>query len=200
MRLRNWISRRLLLSRHTEPCARRSLIGGEFTWRRRGPYRPAMILFDDQNSDVWEVHSASNRDYRCIVLGDCTAELIAADAPRSNHEASLLAIEILFGWTAESGAVIDARRRCLVGWCTNKASTRTFRSLIGRAERMAHSRARTSRGDRQNDVYHCPAGKTLSTSGTEPARKVPRSIHEGARDRARDIAKTAEGDHRRGQT
>jgi transposase len=72
--------------------------------------------------------------------------------------------------------------------------------------------------DRQNDIYRCPADKVLTTSGTvvndnqflyraskrdcevcelkarccpkEPARKVPRSIHEGARDMARDIAKT----------
>ncbi|MET4691767.1 hypothetical protein ABIA13_006275 [Sinorhizobium fredii] len=72
--------------------------------------------------------------------------------------------------------------------------------------------------DRQNDSYRCPAGKVLTTRGTvvngnqllyraskydcngcelkrrccpkEPTRKVPRSIHEGARDLARDIAKT----------
>jgi ureidoacrylate peracid hydrolase len=54
------------------------------------------------------VRDATFRDYRCIVLRDCTAELIAADAPRSNHEASLLAMELLFGWTAESDAVIEA--------------------------------------------------------------------------------------------
>ena len=68
------------------------------------------------------------------------------------------------------------------------------------------------------DVYICPAGKTMTTTGTltdgaallyraskhdcnacelkprccpnTPARIVPRSIHEAARDRARDIAKT----------
>jgi hypothetical protein len=69
------------------------------------------------------------------------------------------------------------------------------------------------------DVYVCPAGKTMTTTGTlvndgatllyraskqdcdacelkprccpnTPARKVPRSIHEAARDKARDIAKT----------
>jgi hypothetical protein len=69
------------------------------------------------------------------------------------------------------------------------------------------------------DVYVCPGGKTMTTTGTRvndeatliyratkhdcdacdlkprccpnsPARKVPRSIHEAARDRARDIAKT----------
>jgi transposase len=72
--------------------------------------------------------------------------------------------------------------------------------------------------DHQGDVYFCPGGKMLTCKGTvvndnqlmyraskydcgacalkrrccpkEPARKVPRSIHEGARDMARDIAKT----------
>lgn len=73
--------------------------------------------------------------------------------------------------------------------------------------------------DHQGDVYFCPAGKMLTTKGTlvndgttilyraskydcracplkrrccpkEPVRKVPRSIHEGARDMARDIATT----------
>jgi len=73
--------------------------------------------------------------------------------------------------------------------------------------------------DHKGDVYFCPGGKMLTTKGTvvndgttllyraskydcdacalkprccpkEPARKVPRSIHEGARDLARDIART----------
>src|SRR5262245_24642501 len=72
--------------------------------------------------------------------------------------------------------------------------------------------------DHEADVYRCPGGKMLTTTGTivndnqllyraskydcqacalkprccpkEPARKVPRSVHEGARDMARDIAKT----------
>jgi hypothetical protein len=71
--------------------------------------------------------------------------------------------------------------------------------------------------DHQGDVYLCPAGKMLSTKGTavndnqflyrasrfdctpcplkpkccpkEPARKVPRSIYQGARDMARDMAR-----------
>ena len=76
--------------------------------------------------------------------------------------------------------------------------------------------------DPDRDVYFCPAGKLLTCTGTlvndgatllyraskydcdacpmrprccpkTPARKVPRSIYEGARDRARDIAKTDEG-------
>lgn len=73
--------------------------------------------------------------------------------------------------------------------------------------------------DHQGDVYFCPGGKMLTTKGTlvndgatllyraskfdcdacalkprccpkEPARKIPRSINEGARDMARDIAET----------
>ena len=72
--------------------------------------------------------------------------------------------------------------------------------------------------DHARDIYICPGGKPLTTTGTvggdnelryraskydcsscalkprccpkEPARKIPRSIHEGARDFARDIAKT----------
>ena len=73
--------------------------------------------------------------------------------------------------------------------------------------------------DREGDIYRCPDGKTLKTKGTRvndgatllyrasksgcnacalkprccpntPARRIPRSIHEASRDRARDIAKT----------
>jgi len=72
--------------------------------------------------------------------------------------------------------------------------------------------------DKERDIYICPAGKILSTTGTivndeqllyraskrdcggcpfktrccpkEPARKIPRSIYEDARDIARALAKT----------
>ena len=76
--------------------------------------------------------------------------------------------------------------------------------------------------DHEGDVYRCPGGKVLTSNGTlvndgatllyraskydcdicslkpgccpnAPARKVPRSIYEGARDMARDIARTEEG-------
>jgi transposase len=76
--------------------------------------------------------------------------------------------------------------------------------------------------DQAEDVYRCPDGKTLTTTGTlvnddatilyrarkhdcqacslrsrccpnTPARKVPRSIYEGARDLAREIARSWEG-------
>jgi transposase len=75
--------------------------------------------------------------------------------------------------------------------------------------------------DHAGDVYYCPGGKMLTTTGSlldkttlryraskydcqacslkprccpkEPARYVPRSIHEGARDMARHIARSWEG-------
>ena len=54
------------------------------------------------------VRDASFRDYRCLVLADCVAEPIASDAVRTNHEASLLTFEMLFGWTAWTNTFVQA--------------------------------------------------------------------------------------------
>ena len=59
------------------------------------------------------VRDATFRDYRCIVLRDCTAEPIALDAPRSNKEATLLTIELLFGWTANASDMVAALERII---------------------------------------------------------------------------------------
>ena len=48
------------------------------------------------------VRDAMFRDYQCVILRDCVAEPIGEKLLRSNHEASLLSIEMLFGWTANS--------------------------------------------------------------------------------------------------
>lgn len=48
------------------------------------------------------VRDAMFRDYQCVLLRDCMAEPIGNNFTRSNHEASLLSIEALFGWTANS--------------------------------------------------------------------------------------------------
>ncbi|MBK5333968.1 MAG: isochorismatase family protein [Ilumatobacteraceae bacterium] len=50
-------------------------------------------------------------DYHCLLLEDCTAEAIGADLPRTNHDASLLVVELLVGWVSNSRAfrdVVDA--------------------------------------------------------------------------------------------
>ena len=48
------------------------------------------------------VRDAMYRDYTCILLEDCTAEPVGQGLPRSNHEASLLVIQALFGWVSTS--------------------------------------------------------------------------------------------------
>jgi ureidoacrylate peracid hydrolase len=52
------------------------------------------------------VRDATFRDYRCLVVEDCTAEPIGAELPRTNKQASLLALELLFAWITDSAAVI----------------------------------------------------------------------------------------------
>ncbi len=57
------------------------------------------------------VRDAAFRGYRCLVLEDCTAEPIGADLPRTNHEATMLSIETLFGWVSTSREMIEAWER-----------------------------------------------------------------------------------------
>jgi ureidoacrylate peracid hydrolase len=48
------------------------------------------------------------RDYRCLLLTDCTAEPIGNSVLRTNREATLLLIELVYGWVAESAALVAA--------------------------------------------------------------------------------------------
>jgi ureidoacrylate peracid hydrolase len=54
------------------------------------------------------IRDAMFRDYSCVLLADCTAEPIGNDLPRSNHDASLLAVQVLLGWVASSDGFIGA--------------------------------------------------------------------------------------------
>ena len=54
------------------------------------------------------VRDAMFRDYCPIVLADCTAEPIGNNFSRSNHEASLLTIQSLFGWVSTSKEFVAA--------------------------------------------------------------------------------------------
>jgi ureidoacrylate peracid hydrolase len=54
------------------------------------------------------IRDAMFRDYSCVLLADCTGEPIGADLPRSNHEASLLSVEVLLGWVSDSDTVVKA--------------------------------------------------------------------------------------------
>jgi ureidoacrylate peracid hydrolase len=57
------------------------------------------------------LRDAFYRDYRCLLLSDCTSEPIGSDLARSNHEASLLVIETLFGWVSDSRSLLRALQR-----------------------------------------------------------------------------------------
>jgi ureidoacrylate peracid hydrolase len=54
------------------------------------------------------IRDAMFRDYQCCLLEDCTGEPIGFSNSRSNHEASLLTIELLFGWISDSQKFIAA--------------------------------------------------------------------------------------------
>jgi ureidoacrylate peracid hydrolase len=56
------------------------------------------------------VRDAMFRDYHCLVVSDATAEPIAADSARSNHEASLLTLELLFSHVATTSEVVASLR------------------------------------------------------------------------------------------
>lgn len=56
------------------------------------------------------VRDATFRDYRCLVVEDCVAEPIGSAAPRTNQDASLTVLELLFAWITDSAGVIDALR------------------------------------------------------------------------------------------
>jgi len=57
------------------------------------------------------LRDAMFRDYCCLLLEDCTAEPIGEGLPRTNHDASLLVIQMLFGSVSDSSAFVGAVER-----------------------------------------------------------------------------------------
>jgi hypothetical protein len=111
----------------------------------------------------------------------------------------------------------------MLGWLVHKHGIEPHVTVFDKSARKDGTFSRDDfTYDHERDIYFCPGGKTLTTTGTlvnddatmlyraskhdctgcalksrcspnTPARKVPRSIHEGARDMARQIAKSWEG-------
>lgn len=52
------------------------------------------------------VRDAMFRDYTCLLLEDCTAEVLGFGLPRSNYDASLLAHQALVGWLTNSSVLL----------------------------------------------------------------------------------------------
>ena len=57
------------------------------------------------------LRDAFYRDYRCLLLEDCTAEPIGSDLPQTNHDASVRVIETLFAWVSDVAAFEAALRQ-----------------------------------------------------------------------------------------
>jgi ureidoacrylate peracid hydrolase len=51
------------------------------------------------------------RDYHCLVLEDCVDEAIGDGLPRTNHEASLLVMQLLVGWVSDSTTFLASLSR-----------------------------------------------------------------------------------------
>ncbi len=54
------------------------------------------------------IRDAFFRDYLCVLLTDCTSEPIAHDASRSNHDATICLMELMFGWVSTSEQFLSA--------------------------------------------------------------------------------------------
>jgi ureidoacrylate peracid hydrolase len=54
------------------------------------------------------IRDAAFRDYSCVLLADCSAEPMGTNFPRTNHEASLLLVQALFGWVSSSADLVRA--------------------------------------------------------------------------------------------
>jgi ureidoacrylate peracid hydrolase len=54
------------------------------------------------------IRDAMFRDYSPVLLEDCTAEPVGYGLPRSNHEATLLLIQIMLGWVSSSEQFLKA--------------------------------------------------------------------------------------------
>lgn len=111
----------------------------------------------------------------------------------------------------------------MLGWLVSERAIEPHVTVFDKSTRNDGTFSREDfRYDPERDVYLCPGGKALTTTGTRvnddatllyrasktdcqacalksqccpktPMRRVPRSIHEGARDMARVIAKSFEG-------
>jgi ureidoacrylate peracid hydrolase len=60
------------------------------------------------------VRDAMFRDYSCVLLADCMGEPIGNGLPRSNHDASLLTMQTLFGWVSNSKEFVKALESALL--------------------------------------------------------------------------------------
>jgi transposase len=159
------------------------------------------------------------------------AIIVDVEATTAIRQAEVLAAKRMIERTMESFTLYPARllgdsaygSAEMLGWLVHEHGIEPHVTVFDKSARKDGTFSREDFNyDPAGDVYFCPSGKTLTTTGTRvndeatllyrasktdcdacalkprccpntPARKVPRSIHEGARDMARAIAKSWEG-------
>jgi transposase len=159
------------------------------------------------------------------------AIIVDVEATTAIRQAEVLAAKRMLERTKDSFALHPARllgdsaygSAEMLGWLVYEHGIEPHVTVFDKSARKDGTFSREDFNyDPTGDVYFCPGGKTLTTTGTRvnddttllyrasktdcdacalkprccpntPARKVPRSIHEGARDMARMIAKSWEG-------
>jgi transposase len=159
------------------------------------------------------------------------AIIVDVEATTAIRQAEVLAARRMIERTAKNLA-LQPRRLLgdsaygsaeMLGWLVSERRIEPHVTVIDKSTRRDGTFSREDfYYDPERDVYLCPGGKTLTTTGTRvnddatvfyraskadcqacalknrccpttPMRRVPRSIHEGARDMARAIAKSWEG-------
>jgi len=159
------------------------------------------------------------------------AIIMDVEATTAIRQAEVLAAKRMIGRTMESLALHPRRllgdsaygSAEMLGWLVSERGIEPHVTVFDKSARKDGTFSREDfKYDPAGDVYLCPGGKTLTTTGTRvndnatllyraskadcqsctlksrccpktPVRRVPRSIHEGARDMARAIAKSFEG-------
>jgi transposase len=159
------------------------------------------------------------------------AIIVDVEATTAIRQAEVLAAKRMIERTMEGFTLYPARllgdsaygSAEMLGWLVYEHGIEPHVTVFDKSARTDGTFSREDFNyDPAADVYFCPGGKTLTTTGTRvnddatllyrasktdcdacalkprccpntPARKVPRSIHEGARDMARAIAKSWEG-------
>jgi transposase len=159
------------------------------------------------------------------------AIIVDVEATTAVRQAEVLAAKRMIERTMESLTLYPARllgdsaygSAEMLGWLVYEHGIEPHVTVFDKSARKDGTFSREDfRYNHERDVYLCPGGKMLTTTGTrvnddatllyraskadcdgcslkprccpkDVARKVPRSIHEGARDMARAIAKSWEG-------
>ncbi len=159
-------------------------------------------------------------DLKCAVIVDVEATTAVRQAEVGAAKTMLTRTAGLFGlWPERLVADTGYGSAAMLGWLVHEQGIEPHIPVFDKSKRTDGTFSREDfRYDHQGDVYVCPAGKTLTSKGslmndgqifyrgsvydcrpcplksqccpTEKVRRVPRSIHEGARDLAREIAKT----------